>query len=457
MLISSVQKFITKYITVSRTICLGFIAVILLGTVLLMLPISIADGSWGSFITALFMSTSAVCVTGLVVVDPGTYFSFWGQLFLVLLVQVGGLGYMTVTTFLLLLVGRRFGLRERLAIQQSLDRPGLSGVVQLVKSIIAVTLIFELTGAFLMMLVFAPQYGFEHALWLGLFHSVSAFNNAGFGLFPDNFISYATSVPINLIIPLLIIFGGIGYQVIIEAYCWLRDRVIGSRKRIVLSLNFKIVTSTTLVLLIVGTIAFLIVEYKNPETFGNFSLGGKILVAWFQAVVPRTAGFNSIDYGKMTDTGLFLTIALMFIGASPGSTGGGIKTTTFRVLYSVTKSVLQGKEEVICYQREIPRILIRKAVAVVFGSLLTVIIATILISISDPSIEFIRVLFEAVSAFATVGLSTGITASVSTFGKLMLIATMYVGRVGVLLLMSALLGDPPPTAIRYPEENLLVG
>jgi trk system potassium uptake protein TrkH len=436
---------------------MGFIAVILIGTLLLMLPLSIADGTWGGFITALFTSTSAVCVTGLVVVDTGTYFSFWGQFFIMLLVQVGGLGYMTATTFLLLLIGRRFGLRERLAIQQSLDRPGLSGVVQLVKSIIAVTLIFELTGAFLMILVFTPQHGFDRALWLGVFHSVSAFNNAGFGLFPDNFISYATSIPINLIIPFLIIFGGIGYQVINEMYSWLRDRLTGIRKRTVFSLNFKIVTSTTIVLLAVGTIAFLGIEYDNPETFGGFNLGEKFLLAWFQAVVPRTAGFNSIDYGKMTDAGLFLTIALMFIGAGPGSTGGGIKTTTFRIFYSVTKSILQGKEEVLCYQREIPPLLIRKAVAVVFGSLLTVVIATTLIAISDPDIVFIHVLLETVSAFATVGLSTGITASISTFGKLILIATMYVGRVGVLLLMSAVLGDPTPTAIRYPEENLLVG
>jgi trk system potassium uptake protein TrkH len=448
---------LSKLVTVPRTICFGFLAMILLGTILLMLPISIAEGTWGDFITALFTSTSAVCVTGLVVVDTGTYFSFWGQLFVMLLIQVGGLGYMTATTFLLLLLGRRFGLRERLAIQQSLDTPGLSGVVQLVKSIIAMTLIFELTGALLMIPVFAPQHGFDHALWLGLFHSVSAFNNAGFGLFPDNMISYATNLPINLIIPLLIIFGGIGYQVIYEMYLWLRDRLTRSRERIVFPLNFKIVTSTTIFLLVLGTIAFLLVEYQNPETFGQFNFAGKLMVAWFQAVVPRTAGFNSIDYGKMSDAALFLTIALMFIGASPGSTGGGIKTTTFRVLFECTKSVLQGKQEVLCYQREIPTALIRKAIGVVFGSLTTVILATVLIALSDPEVEFIRVLFETVSAFATVGLSTGITASVTVFAKLVLISTMYIGRVGVLLLMSAIVGDPTLTRARYPEENLLVG
>lgn len=432
-------------------------AVISVGALLLMLPISIADGTWGNAITALFTSTSAVCVTGLVVVDTGTYFSFTGQIFITLLIQVGGLGYMTATTFLLLLLGRRFGLREKMAIQQSLDRQGLSGVLQLVQSIIAVTLIIELTGAFLMIPVFAPKFGVPHAIWLGLFHSVSAFNNAGFGLFPDNFISYATSVPINLIIPTLIILGGIGYQVIMEMYLWSRDRLLGHRERIVFSLNFKIVTRTTLLLLVAGTLALLCVEFNNPNTFGSFTLGGKVLLAWFQSVVPRTAGFNSIDYGKMSDAGLFITIALMFIGASPGSTGGGIKTTTFRVLSSCTSAVLRGKEEVICYQREIPITLVMKAVGVVFAAVATVVISTTLIALTDPQIGFIQILFESVSAFATVGLSTGITAGVSTSAKLVLIATMYVGRVGILLLMSAVLGDPKPTALNYPEENLLVG
>lgn len=443
--------------TVARTICLGFLAVIAVGTLLLLLPISHPHGAWGNWVTALFTSTSAVCVTGLVVVDTGTYFSFWGQLTIMLLIQVGGLGYMTATTFLLLLLGVKLGLRDKIAVQQSLDQAGLSGAGQLIKSIIAVTLIFELTGTFLMIPVFAADYGLDHAIWLALFHSVSAFNNAGFGLFPDNMIGYATSVPINLVIPLLIIFGGIGYQVIMQMYLWLRDRLTRRRVHSSFPLNFKVVTSTTLFLLIWGVLALLIVEYNNPGTFAPFSLVDKLQLAWFQAVVPRTAGFNSIDYGKMTDAGLFITITLMFVGGSPGGTAGGIKTTTLRILFDCTKAVLKGKEEVISYRREIPYTLILKAIGVLFGSALTVAIATTLIAISDPEIEFIRVIFEVVSAFATVGLSTGITAGVSTFAKLVLIATMYIGRVGVLLLMSAILGDPSPTIINYPEENLLVG
>jgi trk system potassium uptake protein len=443
--------------TVSRTICMGFAAVILVGAILLMFPFSTTQDGWGDFVTALFMSTSAVCVTGLAVVDPGTHFTVLGQFLLLMLVQIGGLGYMTATTFLLLLLGRRFGLKEKIAIQQSLDRQGMSGVVQLVRSIILVTLIIEMTGMFAMLPVFVPQFGFSTGLWLSIFHSVSAFNNAGFALFPDNLIGYATSIPINIIIPFLIISGGIGYQVIMEMYLWMRDRLTGSKERLVFPLNFKIAVSTTLFLLVGGVISLLFIEFQNPGTFGRYNWGEKLLLAWFQSVTPRTAGFNTIDYSKMTTAGLFLTTLLMFIGASPGGTGGGIKTTTFRILFSSTKAVLKGEEEVLCYQRQIPTTLVLKAVGVVFGSITTVVISTMLISLTDPSIDFIRVFFETVSAFGTVGLSTGITPTVSTAAKLILVATMYIGRVGILLLMSAILGDPRPSAVHYPEENLLIG
>ena len=443
--------------TVSRTICLGFLAVIAVGTILLMMPFSLTSGTWNDLIVALFTATSAVCVTGLGVVDTGTYFSFWGQLFIILLVQVGGLGYMTTTTFLILLLGRRFDLRHKVAIQQALDRPGMQGSAQVIRSIISMTLIFEITGIFLLMPVFVPDYGFERGLWLAIFHSINSWNNAGFSLFKDNLIGYQSSLLLNLVVSGLIIFGGIGYQVILEMYLWVRDRLMRKPERIVFSLDFKVGTSTTLVLLIAGTVAFFLIELRNPETFGSLSLGNKLLAAWFQSVTPRTAGFNTIDIGKMTTAGLFLTIALMFIGASPGGTGGGIKTTTLRVLTSCTKAILQGKEEVLLYQRQVAIPLILKAVGVLLGSVATVIGSTILIAVTDPNLDFIQILFEVVSAFATVGLSTGITANVSALAKLILIATMYIGRVGVLLLMSALLGDPRPSAIRYPEENLLVG
>ncbi|KOP23888.1 ATPase [Hapalosiphon sp. MRB220] len=443
--------------TVSRTICLGFLAVIAVGTILLMMPFSTSSGTWNDPIVALFTSTSAVCVTGLSVVDPGTYFSFWGELWILLLAQIGGLGYMTTTTFLILLIGRRFDLRQKIAIQQALDRPGMSGSTQIIRSIIATTLIFEITGIFLLLPAFVPDYGWQKGLWLAIFHSVNAWNNAGFSLFKDNLIGYQSSVLVVLTITGLIIFGGIGYQVILETYFWIRDRIRKKQEKLLFSLDFKVALSTTVVLLILGTIAFFFVELRNPNTFANLSFTDKILVAWFQSVTPRTAGFNTIDIGKMTTAGLFITIALMFIGASPGGTGGGIKTTTLRVLTSCTKAILQGKEEVLLYERKIAVSLVLKAVGVLIGSVGTVIISTILIALTDPKLEFIQILFEVVSAFATVGLSTGITGTVSTAAKLILIITMYVGRVGILLLMSAMLGDPRPSRVHYPEENLLVG
>lgn len=443
--------------TVSRTICFGFLILISIGTLLLMLPFSTASGQWNDFVTALFTSTSAVCVTGLIVVDTGSYYSPLGEGAILFLIQVGGLGYMTATTFLLILLGRRFGLKEKLAIQKSLDLRGLSSTIDLVRSIIALTLIFEISGTILLFPIFAKDYGNLYGLWLAIFHSISAFNNAGFSLFEDSLTQYATSIPINVIIPILILLGGLGYQVIMEIYFWLRDRLSGQSKRTDFSLNFKIAVSTTLFLLILGTIVLLATEYRNPQVFGHFDFSERLMVAWFHSVMPRTAGFNSVDYGQFTTTGLLLTISLMFIGANPGGTGGGIKTTTFRILFSCTKAVLQSKEEVLCYHRQIPNTLIMKAVGVVFASGITVIGVTSLIALTAPDFEFISILFESVSAFATVGLSTGITAALPTFAKLVIVVTMYVGRVGVLLLISALLGDPKPSVVNYPEENLLVG
>lgn len=443
--------------TASRTVCLGFLAVITVGTILLMLPFATSSGTWNNPIVALFTATSAVCVTGHIVVDTGTYFSPWGQFFILALIQVGGLGYMTATTFLLLVLGRRFGLRDKIALQQALDRPGIQGSTQVIRSIIATTLIFEISGIFLLLPVFAPDHGLNRGLQLAIFHSVSAWNNAGFSLFADNLIGYQSSVLLNLVIPGLIIFGGIGYEVIFELYLWLRERLVKQPKRIVLSLNFRVAVSTTLALLGVGTIAIFLTELGNPETLGSMSLSTQLMTAWFQAVTPRTAGFNTINIGKMTATALFITIALMFIGGSPGGTAGGIKTTTLRVLTGCTVAILQGKEDVLMYRRQVPLSLILKAVGVAVGSVAAVILMTALITLTDPNVGFIHVLFEVVSAFGTVGLSTGITASLSAPAKLVLVAMMYTGRVGVLLLMGALLGDPRPSVVRCPEEDMLVG
>ncbi len=446
-----------KAMTVSRTICLGFLVFIAVGAVLLLLPWANASGSWGNPLVALFTATSAICVTGLIVVDTGTHFSPLGQGIILALIQIGGLGYMTANSFLMLLLGRRLKLKHRVAIQQSMDNSDLAGGSSLIVSIITMTLVFELTGIFCLYPTFQRDFGGRQGLWLSVFHSISAFNNAGFSLFADSIVRYAFNPWVNLVITLLVIVGGIGYQVIMETFLWARHLIWGDQRRIKFSLNYKIATSTTVALLAVGTVAFFLIEFNNMATLGHHQPTQKLLMAWFQSVIARTAGFNSIDIGAMGEASLFIMIALMFVGASPGSTGGGIKTTTLRILLACTRTVLQGKEEVLSYRRQIPQSRVMKAISVVMGSGLVVLLATTLISMSNPTLSFIDVLFESVSAFATVGLSTGITADLSDLGKYVIIITMYLGRVGILLFMAALLGDPKPTALQYPEEDLLIG
>ncbi|WPF90158.1 TrkH family potassium uptake protein [Cyanobacterium aponinum AL20118] len=444
--------------TIARTICLGFIAVISVGTILLMMPFAVETGNWGSFITALFTSTSAVCVTGLIVVDTGTYFSFWGELIILCLIQIGGLGYMTTSTFLILLIGKKFDFRQKIAISESFDRPFLQGSRNLVISIFVTTFILEIIATIVLYSIFSQDYGWKQGLWLAIFHSVSAWNNAGFSLFPDSLIQYQSSIPINIVITTLIILGGIGYQVIIEVFLWFLDFFKQKvHPHYEFSLNFKVVTRTTLILLILGTVGFFITELHNNNTLAELPFKDKIITAWFQSVTTRTAGFNSIDIGAMTKAGLFITIGLMFIGASPSGTGGGIKTTTLSILYNSTKAVLRGQEQVVMHKREVPVSLILKAMAVVFGSGVTVVCITFFISLLHSDFEFQSIFFEVVSAFATVGLSTGITSSLSVLAKLAIVFTMYLGRVGVLLFMAAIVGDPQPSRIEYPEENLLVG
>ncbi len=443
--------------TIARTICLGFLGAIIIGTILLMLPFATTTGEWNNFLVAWFTSTSAVCVTGLIVVDTGSEFSNFGQAVIVLLIQLGGLGYMTTTTFLMLLLGRRFDLAQKFAIQESFDKPYTKGSRNLILSIIATTLVAEITGILLMFPRFSEDFGTGQGLWLAVFHSISAWNNAGFSLFADSLMGYQGSLRINGVISLLVIFGGIGYESIIELYYWLVYRIQRKRYKFMFSLNFRVVTTTTAILLGLGFAAFWLVELNNPATMAELSWDKEILAAWFQSVTTRTAGFNSIDIGKMTTAGLFITMGLMFIGASPSGTGGGIKTTTLSILANCTKSVLRGRTQVVIYRRKIALSIVLKAVAVVFGSATVIMISTVIISFSDPNLDLIQILFEVISAFATVGLSTGITASLSVAGKLTLIATMYSGRVGVLLLISSIIGEVSPSRIDYPEENLLVG
>ncbi|MBE9195783.1 TrkH family potassium uptake protein [Synechocystis sp. LEGE 06083] len=443
--------------TISRTICLGFIAAIAGGALLLLMPFATSTGEWGSPLVALFTSTSAVCVTGLSVVDVSKYFSFWGELTVMLLAQLGGLGYMTLTTFLMILIGRKFDLQQRFAIQESFDHRFAQGSNNLIKSVIATTLIFEITGAIILFGVFVQDYPPIRALWYAVFHSISAFNNAGFSLFSDGLIGYQSSLPLNLAVSALIIFGGIGYQVIIEAYFWVVRKVKNSQRRFAFSLNLRVVVRVTIFLLLLGFFGILILEAQGNRALAQFSLQDRLLIAWFQSVTTRTAGFNTIDLNDLSSTSLVLVMLLMFIGASPSGTGGGIKTTTFAILANCTRSALRGQERVIIHGRCIPPQLILKAIAVVFGSVMTVISSVSLLVFLESDQETVALAFEAVSAFATVGLSLGITPELKPLSQLVLIVTMFIGRVGITILMAAIVGDPKPSLIKYPEENLLVG
>jgi len=439
--------------TVARTICLGFLAVIAVGTLLLMLPFATQAGTWNDPVVALFTSTSAVCITGLAVVDTGSYYSFWGQLAILLLIQVGGLGYMTTNTFLLLLIGRRFDLRQRFALQETVDRPFVLDSRQLIRAIVMTAFLFELVATILLL----PAFSRESApLWQAIFHSISAWNNAGFSLLRDGLVSYRANLVVNFTISTLVILGGLGYQVIFEVWSWVRQRQ--QRRSIYnFSIHFKVVTSTTLVLLGAGFVAFLIIDLTGLVDRTQLGTGEKLLAAWFQSMTTRTAGFSTVDIGAITDAALFVTIGFMFVGASPSGTGGGIKTTTLRVLIATTRAALLGQREVTLYERRVPNTIIMKAIAMLFGSAALTLAVTVLLAWFNPQIRFIELLFESVSAFATVGLSTGITAQVTVPSQLILIGTMYAGRVGVLVLMGAIVGEPPPSVVQYPEENLLVG
>ncbi len=451
---------------VSRTVGLGFLTVISIGAILLAMPFASEEGVWTRPVDALFTATSATCVTGLIVVDTGSYYSFWGQLVIAILMQVGGLGYMTANTFLLLLLGRQFRLRDKIAIQKTLDTPGLAGLRKLIVSIIAVTLFFEIAGVAVLLPIFRQDFAPGESLWLAIFHSISAFNNAGFSTFSDSFMGYARSLPLNLIVTILIVFGGLGYQVIMETFLWLwallrrfwKKGFSGeSTERFLFSLHFKVVTRMTFFLLASGTVLFLFTEWNNPNTLKNWSFFDKILGAWFQSVTTRTAGFTTIETSQLSQAAIMVTIVFMFLGASPGGTGGGIKTTTLRVLLSSTRSVLRGRNYVLCHQRKIPQEIILKSIGVLVGFLVVAIAAIFLLSISEGTLEPIEIWFEVVSALGTVGLSLGATSSLSIFGKLVITAAMFVGRVGVLLLISAIVEPAKRSLLQYPEENLLVG
>ncbi|RFB38467.1 TrkH family potassium uptake protein [Brevibacillus sp. VP] len=446
------EKLIKKFhLSPPKVLVLGFALIIAIGTILLTLPIATNDGQGLSWINAFFTSTSATCVTGLVVTDTGTTFTMFGQLVILALIQVGGLGFMTLATFFALLMGKKISLKQRLLLQESLNQISIEGVVRLAKMLLIFTGLIELTGGILLTLRFAFDMPFAKALYYGMFHSISNFNNAGFDLMGEfsSLTKYVSDPIVNLTVCALIILGGIGFIVMAEVY--------GYRETKRLSLHTKVVLTTTAILIVVGTLAILILEFTNAKTLQPLSPIGKFFGALYQSVTARTAGSNTISIGDMRQSSLFFIIVLMFIGASPGSTGGGIKTTTFATLLGAVWAQIKGREDVIFYRQRILPHMIYKSLTVTMIALFIVIIVSMILTITEPGKDFLMILFESVSAFATVGLSMGLTPDLSDIGKLVISLTMFAGRVGPLTIAFALAQRNRKEYFRYPKGKIMIG
>lgn len=426
----------------------GFGGLILLGSILLNLPIATSSGESIGFINALFTSASAVCVTGLVVVNTAEFWSLFGKIVIILLIQIGGLGFMTMATVVALILGKRISLRERLTIKEQLNQETLSGLVRLTKYVIYITLGIEAIGAIILSTRFIPIYGWFIGIGYSIFHSISAFCNAGFDILGNSIIPFVGDLTINFAINSLIILGGLGFAVYMDVF---RHRRFNR-----LSVHTKVVIFMTIMLIALGTGLFFAIEYNNPMTIGNLNGTAKITASLFQSVVSRTAGFNSVNIGAIKDTSTFLLIILMFIGGSPGSTAGGIKTTTFGVLVVTAISTVRGKDDVVIFNKRISEEIMKKSLSIMFISITLIIIVSFILTITEDA-TFLDLLFETTSAFATVGLTRGITPSLSQIGKLIIILTMYVGRVGPLTMAFAISKQSSQKKYRYSEGNIIVG
>ncbi len=426
-----------KKIMPGKIIALGFLSIIAVGTILFMLPVSYKSGKAVSFIDALFTATSAVCVTGLSTFDPGSVFSGFGQTVLAVLIQLGGLGITCISLGLLMLTGQKVFIRQRTLAKEALNYNSLDGILTLVKSVLFTTVIIESLGAILNFTVFIQEYPLQKAIGLSLFHSVSSFNNAGFDVFGNgnSLVSYGTNTLFLLITSFLIISGGLGFIVIKE--------ILVKHKFRKFSLHTKIVLSVTFLLLSVGTLILMLTD--------KFSL----LEAFFMSTSTRTAGFTSVNMNDLSNGGLLTCIFLMFIGASPTSTGGGIKTTTFFVIITALYSYSTNKSPT-AFKRKLPRDILYKSFIIFTLALLVVICSSLMLCILHPEINLRDIVFEVVSAFATVGLSTGITSSLSTFGKLVIIVTMFIGRLGPLTIASLWIFKRK-SDISYAEESVPLG
>ncbi|MGL5615544.1 MAG: TrkH family potassium uptake protein [Sarcina sp.] len=443
-----------------QILALGFFTLILVGAALLSLPIASKSGTSTSIVNSLFTATSAVCVTGLVVVDTATHWSYFGQTVIIILIQIGGLGFMSFTTLLALLIGKKITLKERLLLQESMNTFSIQGMVKLIRYILVFTFAAEGLGALLLSTQFIPIFGIGKGIYYSIWHSISAFCNAGFDLMGtysgkySSLTAFANNPVVIYTMAALIIIGGLGFTVWSEVYNY--------KERKKFSLHSKVVLTITTVLIVVGTILMFAFEYNNPLTLGHMPLFEKINNAFFAAVTPRTAGMNTIPTGDMTLAGQFLTIIYMFIGGSPGSTAGGLKTATFGVLIITLISIIRGREDIEVFKKRISKDTVYKAFALFILSLVLVITVTMLLCVTQQGVpgadQFNALLYEATSAYGTVGLSLGITPHLNTAGKIIIMITMYLGRVGPMTVLLALTHRmSKKSGIKYPEDKILIG
>ncbi|WP_238444413.1 TrkH family potassium uptake protein [Salsipaludibacter albus] len=443
--------FLRGPITPAQFLALSFAGLIALGTALLWLPVSHASGDIGG-LDAWFTATSAVCVTGLVVVDTGTAWSPFGQVVILLLFQLGGLGLLTFGTVLAVATGRRLGVGQRLRLQEQVRAFDLGSLGRLLRAITLIVVGAETAGAILLYVRMAPVEGPGRGAWYAVFHSVSAFNNAGFSLYPDSLVRYVDDPVVTLSTIALVVVGGLGFVVLVN----LHGRFRGPG-RVRLTLHTRMVLSMTAFLVVAAMAVLLVFEWNNPNTLGSLTVGDRLLASAFQAVTPRTAGFNTLDYAAMVPASLVVTILLMFIGGNPGSTAGGIKTVTFHVLVLGVWSVIRGRHETSVFGRRIDHRTVQRASAIVTGAVLLGGAAVTVLALVEPDIPFLALLFEAVSALGTVGLSLGVTDDLTGPGRVVIIALMYLGRIGFLTFALALVEQQRRRPHRFLAEEVVIG
>lgn len=417
-------------LSTTQTIMLSFFLAILMGSILLALPISAADGNAVSYIDALFMATTSICVTGLVTLPTVSTWSIFGQIVILILIQIGGLGVITIMSGLMIGLHRKIGIGERMLIQDAFNLNTLSGIVKFVKKVLIGTFFVEGIGALLYMTVFVPEYGVK-GVWISVFNSISAFCNAGIDIIAeDSLCGYVQNPMVNFVTCALIIVGGIGYIVWWDVIHVLRNMKTRKWKSFqMFSLHSKIALSMTGILIVVGAVAFLMFEYHNPATIGEYSFGNKVLASFFQSVTTRTAGFATIPQQNLTNASAMVALLLMFIGGSPVGTAGGIKTVTIAVLFIAAFSTIRNNDEVGIFHRTISKQAVNKAVAVTGMSFIIMFVSTVLLA-AVTNADALDIVYETVSATATVGLTRNLTPMLNVWGKIIIIITMYLGRVG---------------------------